>query len=154
MASCARSGSWAAMASAISRWVSIVSLCRVFPVLSTKRGIELLITGISRGTTTFLLLRAMAAWNSISFCVWSSWLFSNTSTSSQRAVIFFMSFSSACVVAMTMASGIMATSRNLLDFAREAGRQSVRLAKMKNMKTSDIVTMDSFENAILVHEAI
>ena len=33
-------------------------------------------------------------------------------------------------------------------------QQSVRLAKMKNMKPSDIVTMDSFENAILVHAAI
>lgn len=47
-----------------------------------------------------------------------------------------------------------ATSPDLLDYAREAGRQSVRLAKMKNMKPSDIVTMDSFENAILVHAAI
>ena len=44
-----------------------------------------------------------------------------------------------------------ATSPDLLAYAREAGRQSVRLAKMKNMKPSDIVTMDSFENAILVH---
>ena len=47
-----------------------------------------------------------------------------------------------------------ATSPDLLAYAREAGRQSVRLAKMKNMKPSDIVTMDSFENAILVHAAI
>lgn len=47
-----------------------------------------------------------------------------------------------------------ATSPDLLDYAREAGRQSVRLAKMKNMKPSDIVTMGSFENAILVHAAI
>ena len=47
-----------------------------------------------------------------------------------------------------------ATSPDLLDYARGAGRQSVRLAKMKNMKPSDIVTMDSFENAILVHAAI
>ena len=36
-------------------------------------------------------------------------MFINSSTSSQSAVIFFMSFSSACVVAMTMASGVMAT---------------------------------------------
>lgn len=35
-----------------------------------------------------------------------------------------------------------ATSPDLLAYAREAGRQSVRLAKMKNMKPSDIVTMD------------
>ena len=47
-----------------------------------------------------------------------------------------------------------ATSPDLLEYAREAGRQSVSLAKMKDMKPSDIVTMDSFENAILVHAAI
>ena len=47
-----------------------------------------------------------------------------------------------------------ATSPDLLAFAREAGRQSVSLAQMENMKPSDIVTMDSFENAILVHAAI
>lgn len=47
-----------------------------------------------------------------------------------------------------------ATSPDLLDYAREAGRQSVRLAKMKNMRPSDIVTPESFENAILVHAAI
>lgn len=43
------------------------------------------------------------------------------------------------------------TSPDLLAFAREAGRQAVRLAKMENMKPSDIVTIKSFENAILVH---
>ena len=47
-----------------------------------------------------------------------------------------------------------ATSPDLLAFAREAGRQSVRLATMKHMRPSDIVTMESFENAILVHAAI
>ena len=47
-----------------------------------------------------------------------------------------------------------ATSPDLLAFAREAGRQAVRLAKMENMKPSDIVTIKSFENAILVHAAI
>lgn len=47
-----------------------------------------------------------------------------------------------------------ATSPDLLAFAREAGRQSVRLAQMEHMRPSDIVTMDSFENAILVHAAI
>ena len=46
------------------------------------------------------------------------------------------------------------TSPDLLGFAREAGRQSVRIAQMENMKPTDIVTMDSFENAILVHAAI
>ena len=47
-----------------------------------------------------------------------------------------------------------ATSPDLLAFAREAGRQSVRLATMENMRPYDIVTMESFENAILVHAAI
>ena len=47
-----------------------------------------------------------------------------------------------------------ATSPDLLAFAREAGRQAVRLATMEDMLPSDIVTMDSFENAILVHAAI
>ena len=47
-----------------------------------------------------------------------------------------------------------ATSPDLLAFAREAGRQSVRLATMENMSPSDIVTMESFENAILIHAAI
>ena len=46
------------------------------------------------------------------------------------------------------------TSPDLLKFAREAGRQAVRIAKMEKMCPSDIVTMDSFENAILVHAAI
>lgn len=47
-----------------------------------------------------------------------------------------------------------ATSPDLLDFARQAGEQAVKLATMENMRPSDIVTMDSFENAILVHAAI
>lgn len=47
-----------------------------------------------------------------------------------------------------------ATSPDLLTFAREAGRQSVRLATMEEMRPSDIVTKDSFENAILVHAAV
>lgn len=47
-----------------------------------------------------------------------------------------------------------ATSPDLLDYAREAGRQAVRLAKMDHMRPSDIVTLESFENAILVHAAI
>ena len=47
-----------------------------------------------------------------------------------------------------------ATSPDLLAFAREAGRQSARLATMENMRPSDIVTMESFENAILIHAAI
>lgn len=47
-----------------------------------------------------------------------------------------------------------ATSPDLLAFAREAGRQSVRLATMEYMCPSDIVNMESFENAILVHAAI
>ena len=47
-----------------------------------------------------------------------------------------------------------ATSPDLLAYAREAGKQAVKLAYMGNMKPSDIVTMESFENAILVHAAI
>jgi len=47
-----------------------------------------------------------------------------------------------------------ATSPDLLTFAREAGRQAVKLATMPNMRPSDIVTLESFENAILVHAAI
>lgn len=47
-----------------------------------------------------------------------------------------------------------ATSPDLLAYAREAGKQAVKLAKSENMKPSDIVTYESFENAILVHAAI
>lgn len=47
-----------------------------------------------------------------------------------------------------------ATSPDLLAYARESGKQAVKLAYMENMKPSDIVTMESFENAILVHAAI
>ena len=47
-----------------------------------------------------------------------------------------------------------ATSPDLLAYAREAGKQAVKLAYKENMKPSDIVTMESFENAILVHAAI
>lgn len=47
-----------------------------------------------------------------------------------------------------------ATSPDLLEFARQAGAQAVKLATMPGMKPSDIVTMESFENAILVHAAI
>ncbi len=47
-----------------------------------------------------------------------------------------------------------ATSPDLLTFAREAGVQAVKLAAMPNMCPSGIVTMDSFENAILVHAAV
>ena len=47
-----------------------------------------------------------------------------------------------------------ATRPDLLAYAREAGKQAVKLAYMENMKPSDIVTMESFENAILVHAAI
>lgn len=47
-----------------------------------------------------------------------------------------------------------ATSPDLLTYARQAGAQAVKLAHMDNMRPSDIVTMDSFENAILVHAAV
>lgn len=45
------------------------------------------------------------------------------------------------------------TSPDLLKYAYEAGKQSVILAKT-GLKPSDIVTKESFENAILVHAAI
>ncbi len=47
-----------------------------------------------------------------------------------------------------------ATSPDLLEYAAEAGRQAVRLATMEGMRPKDIVTKESFENAILVHAAI
>ncbi len=47
-----------------------------------------------------------------------------------------------------------ADSPDLFTFAREAGRQAVKLAVMEGMKPGDIVTMESFENAILVHAAV
>ena len=47
-----------------------------------------------------------------------------------------------------------ATSPDLLEYARKAGEQAVKLAFMENMRPTDIVTMKSFENAVLVHAAI
>ena len=47
-----------------------------------------------------------------------------------------------------------ATSPDLLAYAREAGRQAENLAQMEDMRPSDLVTKESFENAILVHAAI
>ncbi len=47
-----------------------------------------------------------------------------------------------------------ATSPDLLAFARQAGARAVKLATQPHMRPSDIVTMESFENAILVHAAI
>ena len=47
-----------------------------------------------------------------------------------------------------------ATSPDLVDYARRAGEQAVKLARMEHMRPSDIVTMESFENALLVHAAI
>lgn len=47
-----------------------------------------------------------------------------------------------------------ATSADLLDYARQAGKRAVEIAGDESMKPSEIVTMDSFENAILVHAAI
>lgn len=49
---------------------------------------------------------------------------------------------------------VPASSPDLLKNAYEAGRLSVKLALMENMCPKDIVTADSFENAILVHAAI
>lgn len=47
-----------------------------------------------------------------------------------------------------------ATSPDLISYAREAGKRAVQMALSENMRPSDIVTMDSFENAILVHAAV
>ena len=47
-----------------------------------------------------------------------------------------------------------ATSPDLLAYAREAGKRAVSMAGEEAMRPSKIVTMDSFENAILVHAAI
>ncbi len=47
-----------------------------------------------------------------------------------------------------------ATSPDLLKYAYQAGQQAVKLATMPNMCPSDIVTLESFENAILVHAAV
>ena len=47
-----------------------------------------------------------------------------------------------------------ATSPDLAEYARRAGEQAVKLAYMENMRPKDIVTMKSFENAIMVHAAI
>ena len=46
-----------------------------------------------------------------------------------------------------------ATSPDLLEYARRAGELAVELA-YKGLRPSDIVTKESFENAILVHAAI
>ena len=47
-----------------------------------------------------------------------------------------------------------ATSPDLLAYAQEAASQAVKLAQMEHMRPSDLVTKESFENAILVHAAI
>ena len=47
-----------------------------------------------------------------------------------------------------------AASPDLLAYAREAGRQAVKLASMEHMRPGEMVTMDSLENALLVHAAI
>ena len=47
-----------------------------------------------------------------------------------------------------------ATSPDLLEHARQAGEQAVKLATMPGMRPSEIVTEKSFENAILLHAAV
>lgn len=47
-----------------------------------------------------------------------------------------------------------ATSPDLATYAKNAGKLAVELARAENRKPSDIVTRESFENAILVHAAI
>lgn len=47
-----------------------------------------------------------------------------------------------------------ATSPDLLTYARQAGKRAVEMAGDDTMRPSKIITMESFENAILVHAAI
>ncbi len=47
-----------------------------------------------------------------------------------------------------------ATSPDLLAYARQAGRRAVEMAGHEEMRPSKFVTLESFENAILVHAAI
>ena len=47
-----------------------------------------------------------------------------------------------------------ANSPDLVKFAKQAGVCAVQLAKAEHMRPSDIVTRESFENAIMVHAAI
>lgn len=49
---------------------------------------------------------------------------------------------------------VPAESPDLLAAAKEAGKQAVKLAFQEHMRPSNIVTMESFENAILVHAAV
>lgn len=56
-------------------------------------------------------------------------------------------------LALPGSAQLPATSPDLLDYAYRAGKQSVELA-LKGLRPSDIVTMESLENAILVHAAI
>lgn len=46
------------------------------------------------------------------------------------------------------------TSPDLLDYAQESGRRAVEMAGCDRLRPSRIVTMESFENAILVHAAV
>lgn len=47
-----------------------------------------------------------------------------------------------------------ATSPDLLEYARQAGRRAVEIAGDEEMTPAKIVTLESFENAILIHAAI
>ncbi len=47
-----------------------------------------------------------------------------------------------------------ATSPDLIEYAKKSGELAVKLATMEHMRPRDIVTRESFENAILVHAAI
>ncbi len=47
-----------------------------------------------------------------------------------------------------------ADSPDLLEYARRAGARAVQMVYEKQMLPSDIVTLESFENAILVHAAV
>ncbi|MFV0363153.1 MAG: dihydroxy-acid dehydratase [Suipraeoptans sp.] len=56
-------------------------------------------------------------------------------------------------IALPGSALLPANSPDLLEYAYRAGKQSVTLAK-QGLKPSDIVTMKSFENAIMIHAAI
>ena len=47
-----------------------------------------------------------------------------------------------------------ANSPDLAEYARRAGAMAVQLSRMEGMRPSDILTQESFENAIMVHAAI
>ena len=97
--------------SAISRWVSMVSSRKVNSLDSLIRGIELLMIGTSFGTTIFLLLKAIAVWNALSFSAWFLFARRSFSVFSHAVSMFLISVSSARIAAMAAMDGSI---RNLI----------------------------------------